>query len=186
MRDSLTNPNWTKKSDFAGQVDPLDQVNSTYEGTLGGRIMRDRLWFFSAGRYQKRDERRQTTQTLIPYKFGSDDHRYEAKLTGQLTQKHSVVGSYINSREKRDNYITSGRVVDLRSLSAYDRPKSLMAINYNGVLTNNLLLEGQYSRMNDKFMFGAETRDLVDGTLLLDASTGNRMWSPPMTPLCPC
>src|SRR5437762_278354 len=93
VRDSLTNPNWTKKSDFAGQVDPLDQVNSTYEGTLGGRIMRDRLWCFSGGRYQTRDERRQTTQTLIPYKFGSDDHRYEAKLTGQLTQKHSFVGS---------------------------------------------------------------------------------------------
>ncbi|HKO55757.1 MAG TPA: TonB-dependent receptor [Thermoanaerobaculia bacterium] len=178
FRDSLTNPNWTEKSSFAGQVDPLDQVNSTYEGTFGGRILRDRLWFFAAGRYAGKDERRQTTQTLIPYNFTQDDHRYEGKLTGAITPKHNAVVSYINSRDKRDNTVSSGRVVDLRSLTPFDRPRSLLSINYNGIITNSFLLEGQYSRMNDKFVNGAETRDLIEGTLLLDASTGNRMWSP--------
>ncbi|MBV9493536.1 MAG: TonB-dependent receptor [Acidobacteria bacterium] len=178
FRDSLTNPDWTKKSDFAGQAQPLDQLNSTYEGTFGGRILRDRLWFFTAGRYATRDERRQTTQTNIPYDFTQDDHRYEGKLTGAITSKHNAVVSYINSRDQRDNTISSGRVVDLRSLTPYDRPRSLLSINYSGILTNDFLIEGQYSRMNDKFVNGAETRDLIEGTLLLDASTGNRMWSP--------
>src|SRR5438309_1683932 len=53
LRDNLTNPSWTKKSDFAAQVANLDELNHQYEGTLGGRMIRDRLWFFTAGRYQK-------------------------------------------------------------------------------------------------------------------------------------
>lgn len=178
LRDSLTNPSWTEKTNYAGQVDPLNDLNSTYEGTAGGRIIRDRIWFFGAGRYAKKDERRQTTQTNIPYNFGQKDRRYEAKFTGQITQKHNLVLSYINSRDERENTISSGRVVDLRSLTPFLRPRSLLSLNYSGIFTSSFLVEGQYSRMNDKFTNGAETRDLIQGTLLLDASTGNRMWSP--------
>jgi len=54
LRDSLENPKWTEKTDFAGQADPIDKMNPTYEGTLGGFVLRDRLWFFGAGRYRDR------------------------------------------------------------------------------------------------------------------------------------
>jgi hypothetical protein len=59
----------------------------------------------------------------------------------------------------------------------FDRPRSLLSLNYNGVVSQNLLLEGQFSRMRDRFTNGAENRDLLEGTLLLDTSSGNRMWS---------
>jgi hypothetical protein len=178
LRDSLTNPNWTEKSDYAGQTEPIDDINSAYEGTLGGRILRDRLWFFGAGRLNESALSRQTTMTNIPYVFTTDDTRYEAKLTGQITQKHSLVGTYINSKEERENNVSGGRVVDLRSLAPYQRPKSLISVNYNGVVSDNILLEGQYSRMNDKFTNGAESRDIIDGTLLVDDDAGVRGWSP--------
>jgi hypothetical protein len=178
IRDSLTNPNWTEKSDFAGQVDPIDDVNSSYEGTFGGRIIRDRLWFFTAGRYTKSDLSRQTTLTNIPYVFNTEDKRFEAKMTGQITQKHWLVGSYINSKDLRANNVSGGRVVDLRSLAPFDRPRTLFSFNYNGIITDKLLIEGQLSRMNDKFTNGAETRDLIEGTLLVDDDAGVRGWSP--------
>ncbi|MEO6259440.1 MAG: TonB-dependent receptor [Thermoanaerobaculia bacterium] len=178
LRDSLTNPKWTRKSGFTSQADPIDSINSSYEGTLGGRIVRDRLWFFGAGRYNSQDLSRQTNLTNIPYVFNSDDKRYEGKLTGQLTPRHSLIGSFIDSREHRDNTVTTGRVVDLRSLTTFSRPKSLLSINYNGLLTSNFLLEGQFSRMRDRFTSGAETRDLIEGTLLVDDSAGVRGWSP--------
>jgi carboxypeptidase family protein/TonB-dependent receptor-like protein len=178
LRDSLTNPNWTEKSDFAQQVDPIDDINSSYETTVGGRIVRDRLWFFVAGRYNKSDLSRQTTLTNIPYTFGSEDKRYEGKLTGQITQRHSAVLTFIDSKEHRDNNVSGGSVVDLRSLAPYNRPKTLFSLNYNGVINDRFLLEGQLSRMNDKFTNGAETRDLVDGTLLIDDDAGVRGWSP--------
>jgi hypothetical protein len=178
FRDSLTNPKWTSRTAYAAQTDPIDQINKSYEGTLGGRIIRDRLWFFGAGRYNKADTSRQTTITNIPYVFTSNDKRYEAKLTGNITSGHSFVGTYISSKEHRDNSVPTGRVVDLRSLAPYDRPKSLTSLNYNGVITPNLFVEGQFSRMRDQFTNGAEARDLINGTLLIDDNLKVRGWSP--------
>lgn len=178
IRDSLTNPNWTEKSDYADQADPIDDVNSAYEATLGGRIIRDRLWFFGAGRLNESSLSRQTTLTNIPYVFKTEDTRFEGKLTGQITPRHSVVATYIDSKEDRENNVSGGRVVDLRSLAPYSRPKSLLSANYNGVLNDSFLIEGQYSRMNDQFTNGAEDRDLINGTLLVDGDLGVRGWSP--------
>jgi hypothetical protein len=178
LRDSLTNPNWTEKSDFAAQADPIDDINSAYEATLGGRIIRDRLWFFGAGRLNEAALSRQTEVTAIPYVFTTEDTRYEAKLTGQITQRHALVGTYIDSEETRENNVSGGRVVDLRSLAPYLRPKSLLSVNYNGVLSDSVLIEGQYSRMNDQFTNGATARDLINGTLLVDGDLGVRGWSP--------
>ncbi|HWS71866.1 MAG TPA: carboxypeptidase regulatory-like domain-containing protein, partial [Thermoanaerobaculia bacterium] len=178
IRDSLSNPNWSAKTDFAAQADPIDSVNHSFEGTLGGRIVRDRLWFFSAGRYNKQDLSRQTALTNIPFVFSTFDRRFEGKFTGQVTTSQSVVASYIDSRERRTNNVSGGTVVDLRSLAPYSRPKNLLSINYNGVLSPQLLLEGQFSRMRDRFTNGAETRDLINGTLLVDDDQGVRGWSP--------
>src|SRR5437867_10305912 len=77
LRDNLTNPSWTKKSDFAAQLANHDDLNHQYEGTFGGRMIRDRLWFFTAGRYQKTDVRRQTVFTNIPYLSDDKDRRFE-------------------------------------------------------------------------------------------------------------
>src|SRR6185295_2184546 len=50
LRDNLRNDNWTDKTDFrdpvtgVGQADPVDKISNAYEETLGGRIIRDRLW----------------------------------------------------------------------------------------------------------------------------------------------
>lgn len=178
LRDSLTNPKWTAKSDYAAQAEPIDDINSAYEATLGGRIIRDRLWFFGAGRINNSSLSRQTTLTNIPYVFKTKDTRFEGKLTGQITPRHSLVATYIDSDEKRENNVSGGRVVDLRSLAPYLRPKSLLSANYSGVLTDSLLIEGQYSRMNDQFTNGAEARDLTNGTLLVDDDLGVRGWSP--------
>ena len=49
VRDTVDNPKWTSKS-VDTQVTPINHRNNTYEETLGGRIIRDRLWFFVAGR----------------------------------------------------------------------------------------------------------------------------------------
>lgn len=178
LRSSLTNDDWTKKSDFPAQLDPIDETNSVYEGTLGGRIIRDRLWFFVAGRSEDRETGAQTFDTNLPYDTTRDDRRIEGKLTAQATNKHSLVASYIDSDLKRENFVTSGRVVDLRSLSFRDDLRELRSLHYSGIFTDRFLLEGQYSEMEHAFALGANTRDLIEGTLLLDANTGRRMWSP--------
>jgi len=127
LRDGITNPSWTKVTDFH---DPITNVvqpenahtyNKQYEATLGGYAIRDRLWFFGAGRKLTSASSRVTSTTNIPFNNIQDNKRYEAKLTGQITAKHSVVGSYT----KIDSQQTGGRftsaIYDAASLTFVNR-----------------------------------------------------------------
>src|SRR5207253_10487888 len=84
LRDSLTNPKWTAQTPL-NEPRPESKINPVYEGTFGGRVLRDRLWFFTAGRYRKRDSQeslfRQPAQT---YTFADKEQRLEGKLTAQI------------------------------------------------------------------------------------------------------
>ena len=178
FRDSISNPSWTEKTDFPGQVDNLDEINEVYEGTLGGRVIYDRLWFFVAGRSADREFRQQLRLTGIPYVETNENRRYEGKLTGQITSNHNLVGSYLVSDTDENNIVTFGPIVDERSLATRVTEKTLLGLSYNGVLSTNFLVEAQFSRMDHDLVRGSNTRDLIEGTLLRDANTGNRMWSP--------
>ncbi|HWW61463.1 MAG TPA: carboxypeptidase regulatory-like domain-containing protein, partial [Thermoanaerobaculia bacterium] len=48
LRDSLSNPVWASQT--PSKEARAKKLNNTYEGTLGGYVMKDRLWFFGAGR----------------------------------------------------------------------------------------------------------------------------------------
>ncbi len=184
LRDSLRNDTWQSKTDFVGEADHVDKLNSVYEGTLGGRIIRDRLWFFAAGRQEKSSLSAETVVTRIPFTQGVDETRYEGKLTGQVTSRHSLVGSYLDVKRKETNS-RFGNVVDLASLSNREGPNSLKGLHYNGVFTDNLLVEAQYSKMNFAIVgFGATTNDRILGTLLRDTRTSNRAWSSTFCGIC--
>ena len=178
FRDSIANPNWSSKTAYENQVDNIDELNETYEATFGGRLIQDRLWFFTAGRHEDRETGMQLRLTNIPYVETRQNRRWEAKLTGQITPKHNVVGSFMKNEHDHENIITFGPVVDLRSLATRTNDETLLGLNYNGVLTTSLLLEAQFSRMDDDLVRGSNTRDLIEGTLLRDSASGNRMWSP--------
>jgi Carboxypeptidase regulatory-like domain/TonB dependent receptor/TonB-dependent Receptor Plug Domain len=184
LRDSLRNDSWKSKTDFPGEADHLDDINSVYEGTFGGRIIRDRLWFFTAGRMEKTQTSAETVESRIPFSQVQDQKRLELKLTGQITPRHSLVASYLDVDTKQTNNLF-GNVVDIRSLTDRELPNKLQALHYNGVLTNNFLLEGQYSQMDFAFVGGgANTHDRIEGTLLRENGTSFRAWSPTFCGIC--
>jgi outer membrane receptor protein involved in Fe transport len=184
FRDSLRNDAWQSKTDFTGEADHVDNINAVYEGTLGGRILRDRLWFFGAGRKEKSSVSAETVVTKIPFAQDLDEKRIEGKLTGQITAKHSIVASYLDVKHKETNS-RFGNVVDLASLADRELPNSLKAVHYNGILMDNLLLEANYAKMNFAFVGGgAMTHDRILGTLLRDTATSNRAWSPTFCGIC--
>lgn len=185
LRDSLTNPSWQSRTPWPGQAKPIDKLNQIYEATLGGYILRDRLWFFGAGRKSKTSNQRFTTITNIPYVNGFDEKRWEGKLTGQITPKHNLVLSYLDIKNNETNN-AFGTILDERSLvPVRSLPNSLLSVDYNGILTSNLLAQLQYSRK--KFAFqnsGSTTTDLIQGTLLIQLPGFRRYWSPTFCGVC--
>ena len=190
LRDSITNPSWTSLTPLKSQSKPVDVTNNVYEETLGGYILKDRLWFFGAGRQAKVSDQQSTvgvSSTTVPqrnllplnYTHSDDQKRFEWKVTGQITPKHSIVASYLKVTESEGNNVFPP-VYDTASLVQRSLPNALYSAHYNGIITNNFLLEGQYSRRTFAFVNSGSTfTDLVKGTLLLDRSNGNTRFNSP-------
>src|SRR5687767_11275105 len=177
FRDNLTNPAWRDKTPHPTEADHTDDISEIYEATLGGRIIRDRLWFFAAGRMRETEEQRFTTLTNLPYTMGRAETRYEGKLTGQLTAAHSLTGSYIDIKDDLTNDI-QGTILDYRSLIDRSLPNTLMSVIYNGVLSQSFLLEANYALKDFTFVgSGAKSRDRILGTLMVDNPTNRRYWA---------
>jgi hypothetical protein len=144
-------------------------VVPVHEFTLGGPVLRDRTWFFGAGRLFGSSVSNQTGYTDLPYNFEVDEKRFEGKLTQSLGTGHTARVAYTNiQRDELNNAFPSPQtVMDRRSL--YDRqlPQQLLSVHYSGTLRNNLFVEAQYAARSFTFAGdGARTRDLVDGTVL--------------------
>jgi outer membrane receptor protein involved in Fe transport len=184
FRDNITNPKWSSVSAYhdpdngTPQSKNPDVMSHQYEATLGGYLLKDRIWFFGAGRRFNQSQANTLVRSNIPYVDQLLNKRYEAKLTGQITAKHSVVGSYLhnNTNETANRF---GNAVDLRSLTPRQLPNWLESGHYTGVITNSLLVEAQYSRRYFAFVGGGGPKDdLINGTLLRDNTTAQRLWSP--------
>jgi outer membrane receptor protein involved in Fe transport len=165
VRDTLDNPKWTEKS-ISTQAEPIDHTNNTYEETLGGRIIRDRLWFFVAGRQSKVSSNRTISAirtlpnaAIGAYTVSTSSPRQEYKLTTNITQKHSLVGSYLTNNQKADKNCQAG-CLDLRTINTdgVENPNNFKTLHYNGVLTNSFLIEGDFAKKYFAFVgFGGNT-----------------------------
>lgn len=184
LRDSLSSPAWSARTP-AGEARE-HTLNHVWESTLGGFALRDRLWFFAAGRWAKNDTARQTISTPpISYTEGNDQKRYEAKLTGAIGTRHGLAASYFGIDTKGTNVRFNNNIYDTASLTTRDDPESLLAAHYDGILRNNLLLEGHASARKFSDRTGSFETDLVAGTLLLDRSNSNaRFNSPTLCGVC--
>jgi hypothetical protein len=127
-------------------------LNKIYSATLGGPIVRDRLWFFLAGRDPGELE---TNRTL---NFSGDqfstiqkNERYEVKLTGNITSNHSLQVSYINNDREDTNNVQLRPIEFASVIPRGGFPNEGTAISYNGVFTNNLFGEVRYSEKAFKF-----------------------------------
>ncbi|HEX2643371.1 MAG TPA: TonB-dependent receptor [Thermoanaerobaculia bacterium] len=181
FRTNFTNNSWEAETPLT--VSQLDTVNKRYEATLGGWVIKDRLWYFLAGRDFKESSSGQTTLTRVPYPIVNDEQRYEGKLTVSPFQGHRLIGSYIKiDREEQGNIF--GNVLDLASVVNRALPQDILAVNYSGVITDNFFIEAQYSKREFTFEnSGSRFTDRINGTLLVDFE-GNRFNSPTFCGVC--
>jgi hypothetical protein len=71
-RLNLTNPAWTRETPFeeAQGIEHEGKLSLTHESTFGGPLVRDRLWFFGAGRLADTTTAEALQLTGVPYSLG--------------------------------------------------------------------------------------------------------------------
>lgn len=182
FRDSITNQSWESETPLT--TVQTDKINNRYEGTLGGWIWKDKVWYFLAGRDFEQGLTRLTTLTQVPFDVGTDQQRYEGKLTLSPFAGHRLTGSYIKIDELELGNLF-GTILDTRSINDRTLPQELTAYNYSGVITENFFIEAQYSEREFTFEnSGSKFTDRIFGTLLVDSVSGERFWSPTFCGVC--
>ncbi|HSK07952.1 MAG TPA: TonB-dependent receptor [Vicinamibacterales bacterium] len=177
FRDSLTNDAWRALRPLGDEK--TDQIVPAYEFTFGGPIKRDKLWFFTNGRYQNRKETRTLGYTQLTYPYAQSDKRYEGKLTYTVNPRNTLKASYTKRATWTTNN-TSNSPIDLDSLYSNGTDDTLTAVNYTSVLTSKLFFEAQYSRKTMETRdTGAQFEDIVRGTLMFDRSRGSARFNSP-------
>jgi Carboxypeptidase regulatory-like domain/TonB-dependent Receptor Plug Domain len=167
FRTTFNNDGWRSLTPYPTDQ-TVDKITPVYEGTLGGPILHDKIWFFGAGRFTKPEENRTLAITGLNYATSTDERRYEGKLTYALNTANNVKFGYT----KRTTAVANNRfgtIMDLASLYDNSTDQHLYTANYTSVLTKNFFVEGQYSRKISATMdTGSRFTDLVKGTPISD------------------
>ena len=173
FRTTFTNDGWKALTPYPGDAN-IDQVVPAYEMTFGGPVLKDKLWFFTSGRYQNNKTNLTMAYTGYNYTYATDDTRLEGKATYALTPRNNFKFSYFKRNVDYTNN-SFGTVMDAASLYNNKNRESLMAANYQWVATNSLFLDTQYSgRRYDNTGTGSQYTDLIKGTPIWDRLRGTR------------
>jgi hypothetical protein len=157
VRENFSNPKWIQETprQKSAKIDNPDILGKSTEGTFGGPIARDRLWFFGSGRYQ-------TDPTNLTFILSDKsavrtdtNKRGEIKFTGTPAMGHTVSGDYTNnSLSQKNRFSLNSNSLDPSVLIDQTQPNSLFVTSYNGVLANKFFATLQYSQKKFGFRGG--------------------------------
>jgi outer membrane receptor protein involved in Fe transport len=166
FRVNLTNDSWSSKTPLT--TDQADEINEVYEATFGGYVLRDKLWFFLAGRDRTNSEARQLYD-LTPYNYEDTETRYEGKLTWSMHPNHRLIGSYMEIEAEQGPYDFFTALEPRATSPGRQLPQDLLSFNYTGVITENFFLEAQYAERTFTFQNSggdAAPGDRINGTVI--------------------
>ncbi len=165
---------------------PRHFYNKFYSATLGGFIVKDKLWFFGAGRKTTTDTPGSLrtipgTSTSLHYDTTGTDKRYEGKITAQPFAKHNFTFSYLKDAGATQNTPFTTTSYDAAQLSSRTDPINFKTIFYNGILTNNWLVEASWSKLFYGIGWGngSQFTDFVGGTIVRNRADGNARYNSP-------
>jgi len=182
FRVTFDNDKWRALTPFEeslGEDPRRDVVVPIYEATLGGPILKDKLWFFGAARLADNKTAQISAYTNIVYDNGVNDKRYEGKLTYAISQKHTVKAAY-TKKDRFESNNTFGDIMDTASFYDSWAPENLLSANYTGILSPRFFVEGQFSQRRYSIVgSGARFTDVIRGTPIWDRSRGDARWNSP-------
>ncbi|MCH7747365.1 MAG: TonB-dependent receptor [Acidobacteria bacterium] len=161
FRANLYTPDWTARTPFEKENDNERTgdiaENATYETTVGGPIVQDRLWFFYANRREQQSSDETFPESGISYVRGLENDRNLVKLTGTLAPGHTLAGSYMRNSTAQDRPTFLSFSIDPATLISRTTPNDLWVATYRGAVSSRLFIEGQVSRRQFGFRGGGGT-----------------------------
>ena len=137
---------------------------------LGGKIIRDKLWYFVAynPNYRKTEYQRDIftpdgalfqTNTMSPK---TTTNYYTGKLTWQINENNSLTGTVIGDPATRDNRYYTSYFIDTPYVPTnmfyknYDTGGVNWGFSYNGILNENMILEAKVGEHESDVSFDPE------------------------------
>jgi len=183
FRDNLSKATWINLTPYEkgfrgdgalpGPAQPHTShtLTNVYEGTLGGPIMKDRLWFFVAGHKETSSTPNSLTLTAIPYTVVQGNNRPEYKLTGNIGSGHTLQVDYIDNPVTRNLEVqVTPLVLSAVGVNSVRENRGYTAF-YSGVLTANVFGEARYSKKHFGFRgLGGTLTDIQNSPFRSNAS----------------
>jgi len=166
VRAEMSSQKWNAQTPFKEKQS--SDITKDYQGTLGGPIVRDRLWFFGGGRTIPTTNSINTTAyTHESVTQTRNEDRWQLKLRGALTANHVIDASYLSYESEGTNRfgLTAGNAA--ATTTRLD-PRKVTTVGYQGVFNANTFLEVQ--AMN-KDVSIAEGGDPSKGDPFIDYNT---------------
>src|ERR1043166_1165669 len=156
-RQNMSNPKWIEETPRQKAATPPivnpDILGKYFEGTFGGPVMKDRLWFFTSGRYEKSDQTLTFILSDASAVRNDVNKRGEIKFTGSPARGQTISFDYTNNATAQNNrYSLNSNSLDPSVLINETQPNSLFVTNYNGVLARKFFATVQYSQKKFGFV----------------------------------
>ncbi len=145
---------YAKGTEF--QADVVDSTD--FGASLGGPIMRDRLWFFGAVNPSKKTTDIGGSSPLVgdsPTEFEQDSFNYAGKLTFAANANHNFIATAFGDPTTQEGWLIRGLTAppadELTANRKADVGSNNYNLRYNGILTQNFLVEanvGAHQRDN--------------------------------------
>jgi hypothetical protein len=173
FRSNFTNPAWSVETPLekSAGTTRAGKLSPTYEGTMGGPIVRDRVWFFGGSRIERTTTQGTFAQTRVPYTSHNDNTRYEAKLTGTIANAHTLQGTFIDNTT--DMVMPAfGGTIDPAAMTTPSTLNRLFVTTWRGTVGARTFATAQYSQKFWQLQnAGGSSRNIADSPFLTRGAT---------------
>ena len=168
-RMNFTNPAWSVETPYESSAGTTraSKLSPTYEMTLGGPIVRDRVWFFGGTRIERTTTQGTFAQTRMPYTGKNDNTRYEGKLTATIANGHTLQGTVLDNTTDLAQPAVPGLTIDPAALTTPSTLNRLFVTTWRGVIGPRTFATAQYSQKFWKLQnAGGTSTSLLDSPFL--------------------
>ena len=179
-RMNLSNPTWSVKTPYevSKNVNIKSTLSKTHEVTFGGPILRDKIWFFTAGRLAKTSLAPTLPLTGVGYDRTTDNKRGEVKFTVSPSANHTFQVNYINSpttdgpRPSIGGYEIDPGILINRKTTNY-----IVGTNWRGTLGSNLFAEAGFSLRKFAFLNAGGSSKIMNDSPIWSLTQGAYLYN---------